>query len=51
MWRMSKQSRVDVKNEQEECMLTISAEDKVFTCVCKKKILDIATILCLIVLY
>ena len=37
MWRMSKRSRVDVKNERAECMRTISEEDKVSTCVCKKK--------------
>ena len=39
MWRMNKRSRVDVKNERAECMWTISEEDKVFTCVCKKKFL------------
>ena len=29
MWRISKLSRVDVKNERAECMWTISEEDKV----------------------
>ena len=39
MWRMSERSRVDVENEQVECMWTISKEDKVFTFICKKKFL------------
>ena len=38
MWRMSKRSRADVENERAECMWTISEEDKVFTCVCKKNL-------------
>ena len=36
MWRMSKRSGVDEENERAECMWTISEEDKVFTCFCKK---------------
>ena len=35
MWRMSKQSRVDVDNERAECMWTTSEEDNEFTYVCK----------------
>ena len=33
---MSKWSGVDVENERAECMWTISEEDNVFTCICKK---------------
>ena len=36
MWRLSKRSGVNVKNERVECMLTISEEDKFFICLCKK---------------
>ena len=39
MWKKSKQSVVDVKNERAEWMRTISEEDKVFTWLKKKKIL------------
>ena len=40
MWGMSERSRVDVENEEAECMWTISEEDKVFTFICKKEILE-----------
>ena len=40
MWRMSKQSRVNVVTERAECMWTISEEDTVFTCIWKKTFLN-----------